>query len=313
MTRENLYVAMTRGRDSNIAYVAVDQPDVAHMGPRPGDNPDATAQSILVGVLQHVGAELSAHETLRTEQDFWSSTAQIAAEYETIAAAAQHHRWVSLVRASGLSNDQVDSVINSDAFGALTAELRRAEAHHFDIELLLRRVVAARDFLDAQDIAAVIQARLAASISSRSASGHGDRMPRLIVGLIPEAVGQMDESMRLALVERRRLLEERASARLDEALLAGETWTLSLGAAPRGSVLSAWRRNAQTVAAYRDRYDITGPTALGPAPTSTSQRLDAGRAHAAIDAAQRLARAADGDVWTATTTAPGLPSIIRQF
>jgi conjugative relaxase-like TrwC/TraI family protein len=313
MTRENLYVAMTRGRDSNIAYVAIDQSDVAHTGPRPGDNPDATAQSVLLGVLQHVGAELSAHETLRTEQDSWSSTAQIAAEYETIAAAAQHQRWASLVRASGLSNDQVDSVINSDAFGALTAELRRAEAHHFNIELLLPQVVAARDFLDAQDIAAVIQARLAASISSRSASGRGHRMPRLIVGLIPEAVGPMDESMRLALVQRRRLLEERASARLDEALLAGETWTLCLGAAPRGSVLPAWRRYAYTVAAYRDRYDITGPMALGPAPTSTSQRLDAGRAHAAIDAAQRLAGSAHGDAWTATTTAPGLPPFVRQF
>ena len=29
MTRENLYVAMTRGRASNRAYVAVDRPDVA--------------------------------------------------------------------------------------------------------------------------------------------------------------------------------------------------------------------------------------------------------------------------------------------
>jgi ATP-dependent exoDNAse (exonuclease V) alpha subunit len=47
MTRENLYVAMTRGRESNIAYVALDQPDVAHSVPRPGDNPDKTARSIL--------------------------------------------------------------------------------------------------------------------------------------------------------------------------------------------------------------------------------------------------------------------------
>jgi len=67
MPRENLYVAMTRGREANTAYVAVDRPDTAHVGPRPGDAADVTARSILCGILQHVGAELSAHETLATE------------------------------------------------------------------------------------------------------------------------------------------------------------------------------------------------------------------------------------------------------
>jgi ATP-dependent exoDNAse (exonuclease V) alpha subunit len=40
MTRENLYVAMTRGRESNTAFVAADRPDVDHVGPRSGDNND---------------------------------------------------------------------------------------------------------------------------------------------------------------------------------------------------------------------------------------------------------------------------------
>ena len=312
-TRENLYVAMTRGRESNSAYVAIDQPDVAHAGPRPGDNPDATARSILYGVLQHVGAELSAHETLRAEQTAWGSTAQIAAEYETIAAAAQRDRWVGLVARSGLSNDQVDRVVSSDAFGGLTAELRRVEAHHLDVEQLLPRIVAARDFADAQDIAAIIQARLATSIGAQSARGSGRRRPRLIVGIVPEAVGHMDPGMRLALVERRRLLEERASAVLDEALLAGETWTQSLGAAPRGSAASTWRAHACTIAAYRDRYGIVGATALGPAPQSTAQSVDAGRARAALDAVQRLASASHGDAATRRSAAAGLSPVIRRF
>ncbi len=55
MPRENLYVAMTRGREANTAYVAVDRPDVDHVGPRPGDAADVTARSILYGILQHVG------------------------------------------------------------------------------------------------------------------------------------------------------------------------------------------------------------------------------------------------------------------
>jgi conjugative relaxase-like TrwC/TraI family protein len=313
MTRENLYVAMTRGRDSNTAYVATDQTDVAHAGPRPGDNPDQTARSTLYGVLQHVGAELSALETLRAEQSAWGSTAQIAAEYETIAAAAQHDRWVTLVGRSGLTDEHVDRVVSSDAFGALTAEFRRAEAHHLDVEQLLPRVVAARDLADAEDIAAVLQARLAALNGARPTRGSRRREPRLILGLIPEAVGHMDQDMRVALVERRRLLEERASAMLDQALLAGEKWTRSLGTAPRGSAAVAWRGHACTVAAYRDRYDVVGSRTLGPPAQSTAQRLDAGRARAALDAAQRLAYATHVDPATQRAPAPGLPPIIHRF
>lgn len=66
-TRENFYVAMTRGRHANHAYVVTDQPDHAHQHPHPSDNTDATARSVLYGVLQHVGAETSAHEAITSE------------------------------------------------------------------------------------------------------------------------------------------------------------------------------------------------------------------------------------------------------
>ncbi len=287
-TRENFYVAMTRGREANTAYVAIDRPDVAHVGPHPGDDSDATAHSILCGVLQHVGAELSAHETIAVEQDAWGSIAQLAAEYETIAAAAQHDRWMSLVRTSGLSDGQADDVISSDAFGPLTAELRCAEAHHFDVENLLTRVVAARGFKDAQDIAAVLQTRIASMTAKGGGAGRSRRAPRMVAGLIPRAIGPMDADLRRALVERSDLIEARASAALDEAMLAGEAWTRALGSPPRGLAAAAWRQHACTVAAYRDRYGIVGGTPIGLVTQSTAQRLDAGRARAAFEAAHRL-------------------------
>jgi hypothetical protein len=46
-TRENLYVAMTRGREANLAYVATDRPDDAHTAPHPSDEPDRTADNVL--------------------------------------------------------------------------------------------------------------------------------------------------------------------------------------------------------------------------------------------------------------------------
>tara|TARA_R110000868_G_C10970452_1_gene769775 strand:- start:11435 stop:14971 length:3537 start_codon:yes stop_codon:yes gene_type:complete len=291
MTRENLYVALTRGRDANRAYVAVDKPDDSHQGPHPGDNTDATARSVLFGVLQHVGAELSAHETITAEQDAWGSIAQLAAEYETIAAAAQRDRWANVVRASGLTDDDADAAINSPAFGALTAELRRAEANHHDIEALLPRLVRARGFGDADDIAAVLHHRVTRATARPAGSGRARKAPRMIAGLISEATGTMSGEFRQALAERRDLIETRADALVDTALTEQQGWAEALGAPPKDAKTAAtWRRLARTVAAYRDRYGITDPTPLGVPAENDAQKIDAARARAALDRARDLAR-----------------------
>lgn len=49
-TRENFYVAMTRGKHSNHADVVLDRSADAHTEPHPGANPDAAARSVLYGV-----------------------------------------------------------------------------------------------------------------------------------------------------------------------------------------------------------------------------------------------------------------------
>lgn len=140
MTRENFYVAMTRGSEANVVYVAVDKPDPSH----PGDNEEATARSVLFGMRQHVGAELSAHETITVEQDAWGSIAQLAAKYET----------------------------------------------------LLPRLVRARVFGDAADIAAVLHYRVTRATARPAGAGRARKSPKLIVGLIPAATGTMTAEMR---------------------------------------------------------------------------------------------------------------------
>jgi conjugative relaxase-like TrwC/TraI family protein len=288
-TRETFYVAMTRGREANTAYVAIDQPDVAHLGPRRGNATDATARSVLRGVLQHVGAELSAHATIAVEQDASGSIAQLAAEYETIAAAAQRERWASAVRETGLTQSQAHDAIHSEAFGALTAEFRRAEAHHYNVGNLLQRIVAARDFDDAQDVAAVLRSRIASAIARDAGAGRHGREPAMVVGLIPRAGEPIKPDMRRALDERIAMMEARANAVLDAALLTSAPWTRALGSTPRGPAAAAWRHCACTVAAYRDRYGVVSARALGLPPSSIAQELDAARARAALGAAQQLA------------------------
>ena len=189
-TRENFYVSMTRGRDSNIAYVALDKPDDSHAAPQPED---VNAHTVLFGILQHSGVKLSAHQTIDAEQELWSSIAQVGAEYETVAAAAQYDRWVALLHNCGLDDEQGEEVIASDSFGPFTAELGRAEANHHDVDTLLPRLVASRLLGDAADIGAVLISRLSHA-TSQPKGGRKRRVPKLIVGLIPVADGPMSDA-----------------------------------------------------------------------------------------------------------------------
>ncbi|WIY84175.1 AAA family ATPase [Propionimicrobium sp. PCR01-08-3] len=183
-TRENFYVAMTRGRDSNMAYVVTKHPDDAHVAPHPSDNPDATARTVLYGVLHHVGAELSAHESTTAEQEYWGNIGQLAAEYESIAQTAQHDRYATL----------------------------------------LPRLVAARDLSDADDIASVLHHRVERATTRPAGSGRTRRPARLIAGLVPYAAGPMQEDMRQALDEREEVIEQRTTAVLDTALTDRQPW-----------------------------------------------------------------------------------------
>ncbi|OUZ07047.1 conjugal transfer protein [Aeromicrobium sp. PE09-221] len=305
-TRENFYVAMTRGKHANNAYVILDRAD-EHAEPHTGDTPDATGRSVLFGVLQHVGAELSAHETITAEHERWGSIAQLAAEYETIAAAAQRDRWATLIRSSGLTTEQAEAAIETEAFGALTAELRRAEANHHNLDTLLPRLVAARSFEDADDIASVLRHRVARATSRPAGSGRTRKTPRLIAGLIPSADGPMTDDMRQALDERREMIETRANALLDRARIEGEEWIAALGAEPkRARAAQTWRRAARTVAAYRGRYGITGPTPLGAEGESDAQKIARARAAAAIRTYVQGEHVPGGERRSASRTSPDL-------
>ena len=296
-TREAAYVAMTRGRNTNTAYVATDQLDELHTAPHPSDlrngHHETTAQTVLAAVLAHSGAERSAHDTLRDEQDTAASIRVLAAEYDTIATAAQHDRWTALIHASPLDRAQADAVLASDAFGSLGQALRRAEAAHHNLDTLLPRVIAAGTLGDATDIAAVLTARLERATRLFGA-GRYRRTPRLIVGLIPEATGPMPTEMAEALRQRHQLMEARAAALALSAIQAQHAWTIALGTRPTEVTAGErWDRQVQVVAAYRDRHSITTNTPLGAPADSLNQQREMNRAAAAIHTALQVGRPAE--------------------
>jgi len=302
-TRENLYVSMTRGRESNIAYVALDNPDDSHAAPHPDD---VNARTVLYGVLQHSGVELSAHQMIEAEQERWTSISQIAAEYETIASTAQRNRWATLLDAGALTPEQVEEVLASDAFGPLTAALRRAEAIGHDVDQLLPRLVSRRSLDGAVDLAAVLQHRVEAS-AKQPPGGRRRKAPKLIAGLIPEAQGDMTAEMRSALDERRDLIETRATELAETAIAERAPWLKKVGKPPTGArERQRWLQQIATIAAYRDRYGITSTSMLGAQPENEAQRSDATRARAAAERANQLARSASPEAARASARSIGL-------
>ena len=289
-TREVLYVAATRGRQSNSLYV-----DTAY-DPDPATSHDEmvesqSARDVLTGVLQNEGTDISAHETLRRAQHQAEDFTALAGEYQTLARVAQAERWDALLERCGLNDDQLEQVRASEAHGPLLAALRDAEARGLDVETAFPKLVAARSLADSEDPAAVMHGRVdrwvTAAGSKRQAAAD------LIAGLIPRAAGVTDPDMARALDERDQAMERRARELANQAIERGQVWVRRLGAPPSDpAVREAWRRAVSTVAAYRDRWSI-GADHRPLGPESAVNTIEAighrKRAQAAVDRALRLA------------------------
>ncbi|MGO2655159.1 MobF family relaxase [Brachybacterium alimentarium] len=273
MTRESLYVAMTRGRESNRAYIATDEHHLEEHQHR--DDLQMTARSILYGILQHVGAEQSAHETITAEQDVWGSLAQLAAEYDTIAQEAQQDRWVTLLEHGDLTPQAIDELVETESFGILTTELRRLEADGHDIDDLLPRITRAGGLDGVEDLGSLLRYRVQKVAATYQPSA---RRVSLIAGLVPRAAGITDPVMRHALQEREQLMQQRLDTLTTTAIEHPEPWMRTLdGMAPEARLAAV-----RAVVAYRDRWGITSTSPLGPVPNDDAQRVDYERARTSL-------------------------------
>ena len=124
MSRELAYVALTRGRQENHAFVATDIPDLDYDG---APAPDQAGRQILTQILATTDAQTSATATLRALHDNATSLAHLAPILETLVHDAQRRRWATVIGGSGLTAEQTDRVLNSPAYGPLVAALSRAE------------------------------------------------------------------------------------------------------------------------------------------------------------------------------------------
>jgi conjugative relaxase-like TrwC/TraI family protein len=253
-TREVLYVAATRGRESNMIYIDTSfDPD-----PATGHDslsPQQSATEVLTGVLANEGADLSAHEALELAQRRVEDFAVLAAEYETLAAVALQQRFDELLERSERGAYRLEQIRQSASYGPLLAALRDAESRGLDVNRHFPELVAARGFDDAEDPASVMDARVrrwAETAGSNRLLGVN-----LVAGLIPRAVGVTDPDMARALDEREGTMQRRARELAERAVAQGQAWVGSLGVPPTDPIArERWAQAVATVVAYRDRWNV---------------------------------------------------------
>ena len=284
--REGLYVAATRGSEENRLYVDTlydPDSDTAH-----GMPPMVPAGDVLRQVLANRGAEVSATEAIEADWREQHGISRVLAEYTTLATAALRERYDELISHwSGLSAEQVESVQKSASYGALLAALLQAESRGVDVEAWFPSLVGSRTLADADDVAAVLHERIDLWMSSAGGSGQE---PSRISGLFPKAPAVVEPDMARALEDRESLIEERAGEVAREAMRDAGSWIGHLGALPADSGRrERWTRCAETVAAYREHWGITGRDVLGGSDTTSLEQESQRRlAHRAVERALQI-------------------------
>lgn len=209
-----------------------------------------------------------------------------------IAQLAQVARWQRLLARCGLPEPALAETSRSPVYGALSSALRDAEARGLDVEQTLPLLVAGRSLEDAADLAAALHGRVT---RFTDASRAPRRLPGgFIAGILAVAHGVEGADLARALEERAAAIECRADALVARALEHGERWLSPLGADPQDTKARArWIAAARALAAYRDRWSITGDAPLGAfAPASKEQARHLARVADAIGSARTALRRA---------------------
>lgn len=126
LTRELLYVAMTRGRQTNLAWVGV-MDEATARDAHVTISDVLTATDVLTRCLAAVGAEKTAHETGAEQAHSLHNLARLAAEHDYLGAVAGARALTAQLRELRGAGD-LASIEASSSFDALVATWRRANA-----------------------------------------------------------------------------------------------------------------------------------------------------------------------------------------
>jgi len=261
MTRENLYVAMTRGRDVNHVYVAVDTLD-SDCDDLPDPHAALDARDILASILATTGAEQSATATIAAKQDEAASLRRLEPIRHSLYADAAEARWTSRLRALGVESEVVGAIAKSPDAGRLYAALDRVVFVSDEPSRDVRQLVTHSD--DQADPAVQLRAAAQGWLQRHVPDIHDVPAVRDATGLDPDG--------HTLLTQIDRLVNDRVRALADAVLDEQPDWLERLGPEPSDPhAHDAWLAEIAATVAHDDTLRPTAPV-LAPDPASAISR-----------------------------------------
>jgi conjugative relaxase-like TrwC/TraI family protein len=290
MSREDAYTALSRGKESNRLYLALE--DAATV-------PDALEQ-----IAARSERLLSAHETIRAEQDRVEDLVTLIDQHADVATRADELRAGAIVTRA-LGSDLATSLEGQESWGALAASLRHAEDYGNDPIATLQDAYRQRELDTADDVPAVLHWRI-----EQALAGIGqptvllvDREPvDGVPAWIADGRRHQDELLpaewRDHLAERHHYIGIRLRERGADLALEQPAWTQYLGRLPSEPwQMFDWHRTAAEVDVLRTKYriDPSEPQAIpdklrgNPVADRLQERVTALHKAAALSTAPEVA------------------------
>ena len=263
LSRQALYVGMTRGRQSNTAHV------VTGKTTPPGRKPyqQATPETVLANVMQRDADDLSTTEQIRQAQEWASGTGHLLNLWSAAVKKALHPQIDEQIKVK-LTDSEARRYEREHSRQALQHKLRAAQLAGHDINALIDRITAAP--MDrARSISSVLHGRFQrlALPDLRHDVTWAQRTPVGAPAVARELAAALDG--------RARVLGERMAAS-PEPWLARQLGILAPGASP--ALREEYTRRAGTAAAYREAARITNPDqAVSLEPHRNQPELEAMR------------------------------------
>ena len=287
--RQHAYVALTRGTDTNMAYVFTVSPKLADIVPGPRPAPELarydritaqrTAQpavaaaetrdavAVLAGVLRRDGQELSASQTRQQALTDADHLALLHAIWTDQTAPAREQRYRDLLM-SALPPEHRREPGHQARW--LWRTLRAVELADLDIGQVLAAAIGERDLAGARDLAAVIDARLRYRIGAVVPAPAGPWSAQVPAIADPER--------RAYLAEIAGLMDARKDRIGEHAAENAPPWAIdALGPVPADPPDRAdWQKRAASIGAWRELSGHCGPTdPIGPEPVAAAPDLRA--------------------------------------
>ncbi|MEQ4519288.1 MobF family relaxase [Pseudarthrobacter sp. B907] len=295
LTRELLYVSMTRGRAGNHAYVSENDP----LDDEPLDPAlQASWRQILGEVLAAEGAERTAHEVRDAEQSKADSLERLTAEYDYLAQIAAAEDLTEFLDAH--VPGKASELQQSPSWGAAIAAWRRSVA--VSRPSTQRAVATALDSnASVKDMAAVVHSRL-----RQFQSG----MPGAQLDPLAEPIRTARPDLTKMIGQVQKRIQQRTDEVSRAALMQDTEWKRNLLDAFGPDVIPRDAINViRRAAVYRDRWGIDDsslPLGPAPAPYDWVQQEQRASIDRLVDRAASPSHASPlhAETWAVGSTAP---------